>query len=294
LSSNDELSGKRSGGALALTISYHGGAFFGSQRQGERRTVQRELERALHELYGTETPSVFAGRTDRGVHAAAQVVSVVDRRPDLMESQIQKALNVRLTRDLAVVKVERRPSEFHARYDARWREYRYHLWSGTRQPFVETQVALTIGRLNVEAMAEAARSLVGANDLASFAGDGEGLPGSVRSEAPRGSVRTVSHCSARRIAPWWTSETGSGELFEFRVVADGFLPKMVRNIVGGLIEVGSGRRDPHWFEELLTGRDRRLAGMTAPAHGLILWRVGYDGERPEDDTPEPNTGMTTF
>jgi len=290
LSSNVDKLPEEQVGALALTISYHGGAFFGSQRQGGQRTVQRELEQALSELFGTDTPSIFAGRTDRGVHAAGQVVSVPDRRMDLTERQIQRALNARLPEDLAVDMIERKSVWFHARYDALWREYRYRLWVGSRQPLAEWLVARKPGPLCVEAMSRAAEHLVGEHDLASFAGDGEGVPGSERSRAPRGTVRTILKCSVRRAEPWWSGRSEAGELIEIRIAADGFLPKMVRNVVGGLTEIGAKRKEPDWFLALLAGRDRREGGKTAPAHGLTLWRVGYDGDAPEDDCPKPAAG----
>jgi tRNA pseudouridine38-40 synthase len=282
LSNNDaEPDGDRSA-VLALTISYHGANFAGSQRQGEKRTVQLELERAVSELWNTAAKTVFAGRTDRGVHAAGQVVGASDRRPDLQAVQIRDALNARLPNDLAVVSVDRREPGFHARYDACWREYRYRVWSGARQPLAAGLVAQRDGRLDLESMMDGAGLLVGRHDLASFAGDGEGVPWSERRDTARGTTRTVIRCSARRIEPWWT-ESGAGELIELRVAADGFLPKMVRNVAGALIEIGRGRRPPEWITALLAGKDRRHAAMTAPADGLILWRVGYDGDVPSVD-----------
>lgn len=273
-----------SGGVLALTISYHGGGFEGSQKQGARRTVQRELERALESVWETASTTVFAGRTDRGVHAAGQVVSTIDRRPDLGEDTLRSAINSRLPHDVSVVRVMRRPAGFHARFDARWREYRYHLWCGPRQPLVTTVVAQRSRELAVERMAAAANRLIGRHDLAAFAGDGEGVPWSERRSAPRGTVREISVCTVAIVHPWW-AERLDGELIEIRVAADGFLPKMVRNITGALIEVGSGRQSSDWIAELIACRDRRRAGMTAQAHGLTLWRVGYDGDLP--DGPEP-------
>lgn len=281
---NDET--VRGSGALALTIAYHGGRFAGSQRQGALRTVQSELDRALARFWGPAVATVFAGRTDRGVHAAGQVVSVRDGRPDLAVDQIAKAINVRLPDDLAVVCVERRPEGFHARYDARWREYRYCLWCGPNQPLVAGLVAQRGGSIAVEPMQAAASVLIGEQDLAAFAGDGEGVPWSERQRARRGTVRTVTRCAVSELSPWWTGLRDTGTLVEIRVVADGFLPKMVRNIVGALIEVGSGRKPATWFGAVLAGRDRRLAGMTAPAHGLTLWRVGYDGDVPDSERDE--------
>src|ERR687896_1142460 len=110
---------------LALTVAYDGAGFAGSQAQPGARTVQGELEAALAALLGEPEPTIFAGRTDRGVHAAGQVVSCRDRRPELPPGTIVAALNAHLPADAAVLAVARKPDGFHARYDARWREYRY-------------------------------------------------------------------------------------------------------------------------------------------------------------------------
>lgn len=273
-----------------LTIAYDGRLFFGSQRQGSRRTVQAELERAFGELWEAETKTVFAGRTDQGVHATGQVVSAPDLRPDLDGQTVRKALNVRLPADLSVKRVERRNAGFHARYDAIWREYRYRLWTGTRQPLIEGSVAQRERRVDRDAMSDAARQLVGRHDLAAFAGGGEGVPWSERRRAPRGTLRTLLCCSVSRLDPWWGRET-EGELIEIRVAADGFLPRMVRNIAGALIDVGRGERPAGWITDLIVGGDRRLAGKTAPADGLILWRVGYPGDTLLDTGLDAQSGQ---
>jgi tRNA pseudouridine38-40 synthase len=132
-------------------------------------------------------------------------------------------------------------------------------------------------------MRRAAARLVGKHDLASFAGGGEGVPWSERHTRPRGAVRRVVHCDCRTVEPavGWFGSADGGQLFEVRVVADGFLPRMVRNIVGALVEVGRGARTDAWIDDLLTARDRRCGPKAAPPHGLILWRVGYG-----DDTPD--------
>jgi len=266
------------GSTLKLTISYDGTNFSGSQRQGRRRTVQADLESALGQLFGEETSAIFAGRTDSGVHAAAQVVSAPDRKPNLAATRIGLALNDVLADDLSVIRVERVRAGFHARYDAIWREYRYRIWCGPREPLAARVVARVANRLDHEAMSAAASDLLGTHDFAAFAGGGEGVPWSDRRSAPRGSERTILCSEVRHARPWWRQCDGTGELLEVRIVADGFLPRMVRNIAGALIEIGRAKRDPNWVRELLEQRDRRLAGMTAPAHGLTLWRVGYAGD----------------
>ena len=280
---------------LALTVGYDGTDFAGSQVQPGARTVQGEVERALAGLFGADERTVFAGRTDRGVHAAGQVVGCHDRRPDLADSAIRAALNARLPADVAVMAVERRPDEFHARYDARWREYRYRIWSGARQPLARRQVWQRTGRLDAEAVDAVATRLVGERDVAALAGGGEGVPWSERRDRPRGTVRRIVRCRCLAIEPWWApAEEAQGQLLDLRVVADGFLPQMVRNLAAVLVEVGRGAKPATWVDELLASRDRRAGPATAPPHGLTFWRVGYGDDAPGDDGGDPDAGCPRF
>ena len=267
-----------------LTVSYDGSAFYGSQRQPGRRTVQEELEHALALLAGTPVATVFAGRTDRGVHAIGQVAGCAGIRPDMQASALRTALNANLGDDLSIVRAERVAVDFHPRYDATWREYRYRLWIGAPQPLVGNAVWQRRSALDLDAMAEGAARFLGTHDVASFASGGEGVPWSERASRPRGTVRTITHCSVRRVPPWWgiASADDAGGV-EVRVVADGFLPRMVRSMVGGLVEIGAGAQSPEWITELLRERDRRLGPSTAPPHGLLLWRVGYGNDVPDPD-----------
>jgi tRNA pseudouridine38-40 synthase len=267
---------------LKLVLAYDGRSFFGSQRQDGKRTVQGELEQAIEDVVGFPVPVYLAGRTDQGVHAVGQVASLADHRPELRDQTVQKALNAHLPDDLAVTAVERRPLGFHARYDARWREYRYRLWTGVRQPIAAGFVWQRPGTLDRDAMSAAALKLIGTHDVASFAGGGEGVPGSDRQSRARGTTRTILVCEVRRICPWWGSADPTGTLLEVRIAADGFLPRMVRSVMGALAEIGRGARPETWIDELLASRDRRLGPITAPAHGLTLWRVGYDEDDPRD------------
>lgn len=270
------------GAALKLTVSYDGSDFAGSQIQPGRRTVQAELGRALERLAGAPVTTIFAGRTDAGVHAAGQVVSLQDLRPTMGEREWLLALNAHLPEDVAAVAVQRERDDFHARYDATWREYRYRIWSGPPQPLVRRFAWQVRGELDPEALGAGARCLRGERDLAAVAGGGDGVPWSDRREAPRGTVRRISRCSARRIEPWWGEPPG-GTLVEVRIAADGFLPRMVRNIVALLVEVGQGKQPVEWIERVLATNDRRLGGGTAPPNGLTLWRVGYGKDEPEPD-----------
>lgn len=261
---------------LALTISYDGTGFSGSQIQRGVRTVQGELEKALGVLARGGIRTVFAGRTDRGVHAAAQVVGCRDFRANLEDDEIREAINHSLPRDIAVLAVQRKDAKFHARYDARWREYRYRLWSGRPQPLASRYSFGRSGRLDLDLMGVAARKVVGTRDFASIVGNGQGVPWSGRKMSPRGTIRSVLRCECRRVEPWWGPvDVLDGALFELEVVADGFLPQMVRNLMSLIIEVGRGARTLGWMDEVLSKCDRRTGVATAPAHGLTLWRVGY-------------------
>jgi tRNA pseudouridine38-40 synthase len=279
---------------VQLTVAYHGKAFYGSQRQEGKRTVQGELERAIQEVVGFSVPAYLAGRTDQGVHAAGQVVSLADYRPDLRDVTVLKAINAHLPEDLAVTSVVRRPLGFHARSDARWREYRYRYWTGVRQPLAADVIWQRSESLDLDAMNAAARRFIGTHDVASFAGGGEGVPGSARQSMARGTVRTILICRLAAMAPWWGSVNDQGRLIELRIAADGFLPRMVRSITGALADIGRGARPVSWIDEMLTAKDRRLGPTTAPAHGLTLWRVGYDTDDPDDMSDMQSGGLTEF
>ena len=265
---------------LKLTVAYDGSRVWGSQRQAGRETVQGILEAALSDFAGRPVGAVLAGRTDHGVHATGQVASCDDVRPGLDPDTVRQALEPRLGDPVSIVGVERVPGSFHARFDARWREYRYRMWAGIRSPLMEGTAWHRRGQLDLDAMADAAQRFAGTHDFASFVAGGEGVPWSDRQQATRGTVRTVLHCSVRPIDAWWPSSHIGGQGVEVRVAADGFLPRMVRGFVGALGEIGRGANEPEWIDELLNRADRRGGPRTAPPHGLVLWRVGYGDETP--------------
>jgi tRNA pseudouridine38-40 synthase len=270
---------------LKLTLGYDGAGFVGSQRQVNARTVQGDLERACEILADQPVAVTLAGRTDRGVHAVGQVAACMDIRPEMPVERVRSALNQILPDDLGVSHLERVEAGFHPRFDATWREYRYRILVGSKQPLAGRQVWVRRRELNAATMSVAAASLQGTHDMASFTGGGEGVPWATRSHAKRGTTRTISLCSVQRIEGWWGTTPGSGDGVEIRVVADGFLPQMVRTIVGGLVSIGQGDEEPRWFPDLLALADRRRGPALAPAHGLILWRVGYGNDVPD---PDPN------
>jgi len=267
-----------------MTLAYDGTDFAGSQIQPNQRTVQGELEGALQEIAAIPTRAIFAGRTDRGVHALGQVVAMELPAWSASASDLLRALNTRLPGDLAAIDAAPCGESFNPRFEAVWREYRYWIALGVFSPFLGRYAWNRRAELDADAVRAGAQRLVGTHDFASFAGGGEGVPWSQRATKPRGTGRTIFRCDCRevqsRVGP---GSDESARVLEVRVAADGFLPHMVRNIVGALLDVGQGRRDPEWINELLAERDRRLGPAMAPAHGLTLTRVGYSGDVLDED-----------
>jgi tRNA pseudouridine38-40 synthase len=242
---------------LKITLAYDGTRFVGWQRQAEGESIQGVLEEALTRFEGAPVTVHGAGRTDAGVHALAQVASVrLTCGHDV--GTLARALNAQLPEDLRVLGVEEAPLDFHARFDARAKTYRYQIRSGgVASPFDRGYVWNLPERLNIEAMRAAAEALIGRHDFAAFQSIGTSVPDSVRTIA-RSDIRT---------------EDG---LVLYEVTGDGFLRHMVRAIVGTLVEVGRGWRPADSTAMLLAGGTRAQAGATAPAHGLFLVRVDYD------------------
>jgi len=236
-------------------IEYDGTDYLGFQLQAEGRTIQGEVERALAEVTRGETRVVSAGRTDAGVHAAGQVISFVPQWKHSLP-ELQRAMNALLPEDIAVHQMAWVADNFHPRFSAVSREYRYTILNQPfRSPLARRFAYHYLKSLDVEAMTRAARCLVGSHDFASF-----GRP-------PQGenTVRQVYRAEYTR----------QGQFIYFDIVANAFLYRMVRNIVGTLLLVGIGGLSPKGFEEILQARDRRRAGPPAPAHGLCLMRVSY-------------------
>ena len=239
-----------------LVIRYDGRPFCGWQRQNNGISVQECIEAACGEICGSRCTAHSAGRTDAGVHAAGQAASV--RVPtELPPRKIKKALNSLLPPEIRIASVRRAPFDFHARTDTVSKSYRYLLLTGLeRSPFAPFYAAWTQYALSVAPMREAAGMLVGRHDFRSFQAGGSSV---------RTTEREVLGLDVRR----------GGGMVSFVASADGFLRRMVRIIVGTLIEVGRGKLDPDEVGSILRGRDRRRAGPTAPAGGLTLMRVEY-------------------
>lgn len=257
---------------VRLDLAYDGAAFFGAQVQPGRRTVGSELSAAIERATGRAIPVTFAGRTDRGVHADGQVAhgDIASPMPD---ERLLKALNAILPSDLAIWRLQTVHGAFHARYDACWREYRYQIWNApVRRPGLARQMWHIVRPLDPVTLDGAVAKLLGEHDFAAFAGQGLGVPGRAQ---VRSTVRAVH--AARWLVRSPGHPSATGRVLEFWIRANGFLPQMVRTIVGAAVVVGMGKRTPEWFESVLRGRDRSLVPAPAPPQGLSLWRVGYAG-----------------
>jgi tRNA pseudouridine38-40 synthase len=242
---------------LKLTLAYDGTRFVGWQRQAEGDSVQGLLEESLARFEGAHVTVHGAGRTDAGVHALGQVASVqVTFDHDV--ATLTRALNAQLPTDIRVLSIDEVPADFHARFSARSKTYRYQLRYGTiADPFERAFVWHLPERLDVSAMTSAAAVLVGTHDFGAFQSAG--------SDTGRGTIRTVSRSDLREL---------NGQL-TYEITGDGFLRHMVRAIVGTLVEVGRGFRNPETITSLLAGGGRGDAGATAPPQGLFLVRVDY-------------------
>jgi tRNA pseudouridine38-40 synthase len=241
---------------LKLTLAYDGTRFVGWQRQAEGDSVQGLLEDALARFEGGRVTVHGAGRTDAGVHALGQVASVqVSCGHDVRT--LTRALNAQLPGDIRVLSIDEADADFHARFSARAKTYRYQLRYGSiADPFERAYVWHMPEPLDVDAMAQAAGALVGTHDFAAFQSTGS---------ETSGTVRTMTGSELR--------DTGGGLAYE--ITGDGFLRHMVRAIVGTLVEVGRGFRQANGMAALLKDSTRAQAGATAPPQGLFLVRVDY-------------------
>jgi tRNA pseudouridine38-40 synthase len=244
-----------------LTIAYRGTEFSGWQRQSSKRTVQECLEAALEKLWGAKISLQGSGRTDTGVHALGQIASFnAPRKHNAVD--LLRALNANLPRDVRITECRLVSPAFHARFDARGKTYRYLIWNELVQDPFTLDTHWHVPRpLDLPAMRRAARMLLGRHDFASFTSN----PGYEREST----VRVMKRASVVREGP---------ELI-FHFKADGFLYRMVRNLVGALVKVGLGKMTADDFGKILRACRRSEAPATAPACGLYLMNVVYPRNR---------------
>ncbi|MCX6923129.1 MAG: tRNA pseudouridine(38-40) synthase TruA [Verrucomicrobia bacterium] len=245
---------------LKLTIAYDGTHYEGWQVQKTGTGVQEKVEAALAKLFPSHPRVHSSSRTDTGVHALGMVAHFEVPRAELRMTprKLGLALNAWLPEDVRVLAAARAPETFHARFGAAGKQYRYFVWNHAAMNPLIRHTAWHVPRpLDLPAMRSAAPFFVGQRDFQSFAAN----PGYAKAST----VRTLVRCDLKQREP----------LLTFIIEGDGFLYKMCRGIVGTLVQVGLGKFQPDEVRRMLEQRDRRVAGMTAPPHGLVLWKVSY-------------------
>lgn len=241
---------------LKLTLEYDGTDYSGFQRQPNGITIQEVLEDVIRDITGEAVRIVGAGRTDAGVHARGQVVNFTSATRIPVE-RLPYAINSRLPQDIVITSAEEVPPDFHARFSARGKVYRYTIENRPfPSPFAARYAYHWASPLDLQAMAAGAAHLVGRHDFAAFRAVGG---------AARTSVRTVHRLEVSREA----------DLIHLTVEAGGFLYNMVRIIAGTLLEVGQGKLSPEDVARIRDSRDRAQAGKTLPGRGLCLLEVKY-------------------
>jgi tRNA pseudouridine38-40 synthase len=243
----------------ALGIEYDGSDFFGWQRLSHGASLQGAVEKALSRVADHPVEVVCCGRTDSGVHAICQVVHF-DSEAQRDERAWVLGTNSSLPGAIRILWAQPVPQDFHARYSARARRYRYTILNRRVQPALERfRAAWERAPLDAERMHRAAQALVGEHDFSAFR--------TVHCQAPH--ARRQLHSIALRRA---------AERVVMEVQANAFLHHMVRNIMGSLIPIGRGEREENWMQELLDGRDRSVAGPTAHPEGLVFLGPLYPAE----------------
>jgi tRNA pseudouridine38-40 synthase len=252
-----------------LTLAYHGGAFAGWQRQPGKETVQGCLENAARKIWGQPISMQASGRTDTGVHALGQVVSFQAPANHSPQTLI-RALNANLPPTVRVLALRRAPQEFHARFSATGKIYEYRIWNAPQPDPFQLEFAWHVPRpLDLIQMRRAAKAFIGRHDFAAFTSN----PGYAR----KTTVRTMRRITLRQ----------QGPEIRLRFEADGFLYRMVRNLTGGLVQVGLGKLSSADLKKILAGRQRTAMPPTAPPHGLYLVKVFYARAKRGNSCAEP-------
>lgn len=243
-----------------LVLEYDGSCYHGWQRQRGVLTIQEVIESRLEIMLRKPVHVRASGRTDAGVHAKGQVVNF-HAHTRMQATEVMQGLNSLLPADIVVLHAEEAPDSFHARFSARSKIYEYRILNRPQPSALERNRVWHIRyELDMPAVEQCLQLITGRHDFSAFMGAGSSV---------KSTERWVYRAQLRVPEP-------RHAVFVFE--ADGFLKYMVRNLVGTLVDVGKGKLTPTAFNEVLAGRDRRLAGMTAPAHGLCLVAVIYDGD----------------
>jgi tRNA pseudouridine38-40 synthase len=241
-----------------MVLQYDGTGYHGWQRQKDAPTVQGFLEDRLHQLTGERITVIGSGRTDAGVHALHQVCHFKTRTKLDCET-IRKGMNALIPPDIFITSVDEAPLDFHARYSAKSKVYEYRLLNRTDPDLFRRFYSWHLpAALDTDEMARCVSALSGRHDFSSFRSSGSGNVNPVRDM-----IKAEIHVE-------------QDDFLRFVFEADGFLRHMVRNIVGTVVDVGRKKTGFNEFMDIFRARDRRLAGVKAPPHGLFLVKVRYE------------------
>ena len=259
---------------IKLTIEYDGTNFHGWQTQTARsssqkragrrmhRTIQEEIEKALKKIFKRNLKVIGSGRTDSGVHAWGQVAHFKSRS-SMSVTEMRNALNANLPDDIAILKIEEVPLNFHAQYSVKSKTYRYTILNTPTRCAQQRHFCLYYPyQLNIRRMKEEAKDLIGRKNFKSFTASN---PAKRKAKKIENTIRTIKRLSI----------TKKGDNIIFDIEANGFLYKMVRNIIGTLLEVGRGKLAKGSIKQFLSEKNRRSAGNTAKPKGLALLEVRY-------------------
>lgn len=242
---------------IKMTIEYDGGRYLGWQRLGDSdKTIQGKIENILKEMTGTKIEIIGSGRTDAGTHAKGQIANF--KTTDNMDLLAMQEYLIRyLPQDIIVKKLEEVPERFHARYNAVGKQYSYYIWNHRVPSAFERNYSFHYPeQLDIDKMNKACDKLIGTHDFIGF---------SSLKKSKKSTVRTINEISVHK----------EGDLLHFTFVGNGFLHKMVRIIMGTLLEIGAGTTEPEYIDAIFESKIRSNAGMTVPSQGLFLDEVYY-------------------
>lgn len=240
---------------LKITIQYNGKNYCGWQRQPNSLGIQGNIENAIYEITKEKVKLIGSGRTDAGVHAFGQVANFLINS-NIPASKLPLAINSKLPKDISIIDCVEVDDNFHSRYSAIGKTYRYLIYNSQYRSPIYKDISYQVKYdLDIEKMKKEAKSLLGEHDFCGFMSSGSSV---------LDTVRTISDISIK------TEE----DLISIEITGNGFLYNMVRIIVGTLVDIGRGKIDES-LEDIISSKDRKRAGHTAPAHGLFLKKVYY-------------------
>lgn len=244
---------------IQLIVAYDGTNYHGFAKQEQTETIQGNLEKVIYNLTGQKVDVIGSGRTDAGVHAKSQCC-IIDIDTPIPTHRLAKALNGRLPKDIVVKEARDVKADFHPRFMAKKKTYRYQiLTSNVNDPFIGKYCYFYPYSLDLGRMKEAVKALEGTHDFKGFCASGTSV---------KGTVRTIYSIEVKQLE----------DMIYLEVCGNGFLYNMVRIIAGTLIDIGRGRLSIETFQEMIDTRDRALGGPTAPPEGLTLLEVDYNDE----------------